>query len=338
MFSRCCIGLLLLSLLPAFLPARETAPRIDLRHGVRPDTIRLKAEDLKLGLPCDSVYLKRRDSLRRNDSLRRQAEQRNQRLYDSIRSKTTRRAVPRLLYRMLFVNPVLDTTANGRVLDESRQFERYSGRRIGEVVIAQDPVFTPDGNWLERTGNKLHVMTRERVLRRDLLFEPGDTIAPELLVRNLQLLRSRAYISDATMELTPDSLDSTRVVVTLRSRDNWTISADAALHGEGRTMIGLSDANIFGSGNRLSVATNFSRNDFGYGGNVVSYDIPNFLGSFYKANFSAGRDFYNSELRIGVGKEFILPTDYELGIAYNNVKAKYYLVDATPPTWPSRSA
>lgn len=146
-------------------------------------------------------------------------------------------------------------------------------------------------------------------------------------MRNLQLLRSRAYISDATMELTPDSLDSTRVVVTLRSRDSWTISADAALHGEGRTMISLSDANIFGSGNRLSVATNFSRNDFGYGGNVVSYDIPNFLGSFYKANFSAGRDFYNSELRIGVGKEFILPTDYELGIAYNNVKAKYYLVD-----------
>ena len=74
------------------------------------------------------------------------ASARNQRLYDSIRSKTTRRAVPRLLYRMLFVNPVLDTTANGRVLDESRQFERYSGRRIGEVVIAQDPVFTPDGN------------------------------------------------------------------------------------------------------------------------------------------------------------------------------------------------
>ena len=116
--------------------------------------------------------------MRRNDSLRRQAEQRNQRLYDSIRSKTTRRAVPRLLYRMLFVNPVLDTTANGRVLDESRQFERYSGRRIGEVVIAQDPVFTPDGNWLERTGNKLHVMTRERVLRR--LF--GDTRRVTIIV------------------------------------------------------------------------------------------------------------------------------------------------------------
>ena len=139
MFSRCCIGLLLLSLLPAFLPARETAPRIDLRHGVRPDTIRLKAEDLKLGLPCDSVYLKRRDSLRRNDSLRRQAEQRNQRLYDSIRSKTTRRAVPRLLYRMLFVNPVLDTTANGRVLfGECLQVNPQS--RLVSDISEIDPV------------------------------------------------------------------------------------------------------------------------------------------------------------------------------------------------------
>lgn len=326
MFARCRIGLLLL-LLSALVPARAVSPRAGVRNGVRPDTIHLRAGELTLGLPCDSAYLTRADSVRRNDSLRRHAEERNRRLYDSIRSKTTRRAVPRMLYRMLFVNPLFDTTAAGRVLDESRRFERYSGRRIGAVAIAREPVFDPDGNWLERTGNKLHVMTRERVLRRDLLFEAGDTIAPELLVRNLQLLRSRAYISDAMLELTPDSLDTTRVVVTLHSRDSWTISADAALHGEGRTMVGLSDANIFGTGNRLSVATHFSRNDFGYGGNIVAYDAPNLFGTFYKANFSAGRDFYNSELRIGVSKEFILPTDYELGAAYDNVKAKYYLVD-----------
>ena len=87
------------------------------------------------------------------------------------------------------------------------------------------------------------------------------------------------------------------------------------------------DANILGTGNRFSVATNFSRNDFSYGGNIVSYDVPNLFGSFFKANFSAGRDFYNSELRLGVNKAFILPTDYELGISYDNVKTKHYLVD-----------
>ncbi len=327
MFPKCCIGLLLVLLLPVLGRARGPRSRTAVDRTPRPDTVLLKAADHRPGLPFDRNYWEIADSLRRSDSLRMAAEKRNSRLYDSIRSKTTRRAVPRLLYHMLFVNPVLDTTSNGLVQDESRLFERFAGRRITEVAIEQDPVFDRDGNWFERTGNKLHVPTRERVLRRDLLFRAGEEVDPELLVRNLQLLRSRSYVSDAEFILTPDPHDSTYVKVTLRTRDSWTITVDGALHGEGRTMVALSDANIFGSGNRLSVATNFSRNDFSYGGNVVSYDIPNLFGSFYKANFSAGRDFYNSELRLGVNKEFILPTDYELGVSYDNVKTKYYLVD-----------
>ena len=55
--------------------------------------------------------------------------------YDSIQSKTNRRAVPRMLYRMLFVKPVLDTTMNGRVLDESRLLEPYAGKTVGVNVI-----------------------------------------------------------------------------------------------------------------------------------------------------------------------------------------------------------
>ena len=53
------------------------------------------------------------------DSLNTATSERNQRLYDSIQSKTNRRAVPRMLYKMLFVKPVLDTTMSGRVTDES---------------------------------------------------------------------------------------------------------------------------------------------------------------------------------------------------------------------------
>ena len=69
------------------------------------------------------------------------------------------------------------------------------------------------------------------------------------------------------------------------TRDSWTISVDGAIHGEGRTMVGLSDANIFGWGNTLKFNTNFSRKDFSYGGNIVEYEIPNVLGSFYTADF-----------------------------------------------------
>lgn len=88
-----------------------------------------------------------------------------------------------MLYKMLFVKPVLDTTMSGRVTDESRLLQPYSGKTIGEITIDRRQVFDPGGNWLERTANKTHRLTRERVIRRDLLFEPGDTLDPELIVR-----------------------------------------------------------------------------------------------------------------------------------------------------------
>ena len=123
------------------------------------------------------------------DSLNTATSERNQRLYDSIQSKTNRRAVPRMLYRMLFVKPVLDTTFSGRVLDESRLLEPYAGKTVGDITIERRHPFDSDGNWLERTGNKIHMLTRDRVIRRDLLFKPGDKIDPQLIVRNKQLLR-----------------------------------------------------------------------------------------------------------------------------------------------------
>ena len=88
------------------------------------------------------------------DSLNTATSERNQRLYDSIQSKTNRRAVPRMLYRMLFVKPVLDTTFSGRVVDESRLLEPYAGKTVGDITIERQHPFDSDGNWLERTGNK----------------------------------------------------------------------------------------------------------------------------------------------------------------------------------------
>ena len=263
----------------------------------------------------------------RPDSLNTATSERNQRLYDSIQSKTNRRAVPRMLYRMLFVKPVLDTTLNGRVLDESRLMEPYAGKTVGEITIERQLPFDTDGNWLERSGNKMHMLTRERVVRRDLLFKPGDKFDPQLAVRNKQLLRSRPYISDTEFIIVPDTLDTTRINLVIRTRDSWTISVDAGIHSQGRTMAGLSDANIFGTGNTLKFKTNFSRKDFSYGGNIVEYSIPNVLGTFYTADFSAGRDFYNSELNLGLRKEFIRPTDYEIGLTYSDIKSKRYMID-----------
>lgn len=313
MFTRFCISALTLLAVASVSFARVAGP--DMRSPKRPHSDSIRIRPTALFTP---------DSARISNP---EAAERNKRLYDSIRSKTTRRRVPRMLYRMLFVRPVLDTTSNGTVRDESRQLEPYAGKTIGSISIERSQVFDENGNWLERAGNNTHMLTRERVIRRDLLFRTGDTLDPQLVVRNKQLLRSRSYIADVDIAIQTDTLDTTQVHLTVKTRDSWTISVDGALHSEGRTMVGVSDANIFGWGNSLKVMTNFSRKDFSYGGNMVEYEIPNLLGTFYTADFAAGRDFYNSTLELGMRKEFLRPTDYELGITYSDNKAKRYMIE-----------
>ncbi len=261
------------------------------------------------------------------DSLDIVITERNQRLYDSIQSKTKRRAVSRILYDLFFTQSGNDSALNGRVQDESQSLKGCDGKTIGSIAIERNQVFAPDGNWFERLGNKTHMLTRERVIRRDLLFRAGDRFDAELVVRNLQLLRSRSYIADAGIRVRPDSLDSTRVDLVIRTRDSWTITLDAALRSKGRTMVGLYDANILGSGNLLKLKTNFDRQDFSFGGSMVEYEIPNLFGSFFTANLSGGHDFYETDLSFGLRKEFLRPTDYEVGITYSDIKSKHYLID-----------
>lgn len=251
----------------------------------------------------------------------------SQRLYDSIRSKTSRRRVPRMLYRMLFVRPVLDTTATGQAIDESVLLEPFAGKTIGEISIDRRPIFDADGNWLERAANKTHMLTRERVIRRDLLFHTGEQLDPQTIIRNKQLLRSRSYLSDVDISVVPDPVDTTCVNIAITTRDSWTISVDGGLHSEGRTTVGVYDANIFGTGNLLRINTNFNREDFSYGGNLVEYEIPNVLGTFYTADFAGGRDFYNSTLSLGLRKEFLRPTDYEIGLTYGDIREKRYMIE-----------
>ncbi|MEG2060375.1 MAG: hypothetical protein RRY33_00810 [Alistipes sp.] len=303
MYPRICI--LLITLLAATVTS--------MAHGAAPDMH-----------TTDRIVTDNHDT---RDTLDTRTTERNQRLYDSIQSKTSRRSVPRMLYKLLFIKNQLDTTVNGRVLDESRLMAPYTGKTIGEITIERQQTFDTLGNWFERKGNKVHVLTRDRVVRRDLLFKSGDRLDPQILVRNQQLLRSRAYISDAEIVIQPDSLDSTRVNLLVRTRDSWTISVDATFGSEHHTMVGLSDDNIFGTGNMLKVMTNFDRKNFSYGGNMFEYKIPNVLGTFFTAKAAAGRDFYNSTLDLTLQKEFIRPTDYEAGVSYSNLKAKHYMIE-----------
>lgn len=260
------------------------------------------------------------------DSLRAVQNERNDRLYDSIRVRSARKRWSRALYKALF-RTRRDSTRQGEVFDEDAALAPFEGRRIGSVRIERLLPFDPDGSWLERAANRMHTLTRERIIRRDLLFEEGDRLDPHTITRNKQLLQSRRYISDVAVDVLIDSLDTTRVDLVVRTRDSWTVDVDAGVRSGGEASLGLSEANLLGRGHQIRLETNLNYRNFDYGGNVVEYAIPNLWGSFYALNFAAGRSFRTSRFDVGIEKEFLQPTDYEFGITYANDKVKHHFFD-----------
>ena len=260
------------------------------------------------------------DTLR---TLHSEPSERNLRLYDSIRIKAQRRKFTKLLYNIFFTAD--RRTRRNLTVDEGEALLRYDGCTIGNISIQRDLVFGHRHTLAARLGNGVHVLTAESTIRRDLLISEGDKFDAGTLMRNRQLLQSRPYISEASIEVMPDSTDTTRVDILVRTRDSWSIGVDGEWRSRRRTSVELFDVNLLGTGNRLSISTNFLRPSFGYGGNVVAYEIPNVLGTFFQARASAGRSFAESELTFDLHHDFLEPSDFDAGASFERLHSDFSL-------------
>ena len=157
-----------------------------------------------------------RDSLHRDrellidepsDSL---PESRNQRLYDSIRTKADRHTFSRLIYHWLTVNKPEAPIATGKVITPEELYGRFEGRTIRSITIVRSEPFDTLGV-LKRGANKVHILSRERTIRRDLIIREGEKVDPRELVNNLQWLKKRSYIAEARFILRPVPGDTLQI-------------------------------------------------------------------------------------------------------------------------------
>ncbi|MBQ4280215.1 MAG: hypothetical protein IJC16_09725 [Rikenellaceae bacterium] len=267
---------------------------------------------------ADSLYLG--DTLHFDDRLSAKEAQ----FYHNLKEGSQKRKFSRFIYNMVFTGKGdNEEQLSDRIIDENSYFEQFNGKRIGDVRIGSKNVFSAPMNRLERFGNKVHRVTREKFVRRDLLFKPGDTFDAQLMLNNQHYLRQSRHLASADFIVTqtddPDVVDV--IVIT---RDQWTLSIDGNLNFNGRTRLEVYDQNIFGTGNRLGFSTSFDWKGGGYGGNRVEYDIPNLLGSFYHMHLIGGKSFERTDLGVTLNKDLILPTDYMVGGTFLNGKGNIY--------------
>lgn len=219
------------------------------------------------------------------------------------------------------------------------------GATIGKIVLLKENVFDPstpaEDRWLYRLANRWHVVTRDSVIRQQLLFEEGDRFSQRLLDESARSLRRNDYLFTATVE--PLRYADGAVDVLVRTKDAWTFRPGVSLSrsgGKNKARASLAETNLLGTGARLrlaytddvdrqSTAFLFSDNNLGESWVSMSLELADTSdGSF--AALDLVRPFYALDTRWSAGFQVVDDTReerlYELGeeVAEYQQDSNYY--------------
>jgi len=102
---------------------------------------------------------------------------------------------------------------------------------------------------LYRAANALHIRTRAAVVRRQLLFKPGERVTVRLIEETERLMRSNRIFYDVS--IVPVGYRDGVVDIEVRTHDTWTLEPGASASragGTNKTGFTLRDTNAFGTG------------------------------------------------------------------------------------------
>ena len=181
----------------------------------------------------------------------------------------------------VFLAAAMAAAPSARAFQSPEPPEELPGRTIGDIRVERINVFDPtvpgENIWPFRLANKLHYSTREYVIRRELLFAPGDIWDPLIVIQSERNLRANGSFrrADIVAIKRPDG----RVDAIVQTQDSWTTNPRLSAGTEGGETffgLGLEEGNIFGYGK--SAAFDYTRTGRKTT-NSLSYGDPRFFGS-----------------------------------------------------------
>ena len=213
-------------------------------------------------------------------------------LYQEIEEFSEKTKLTRFLHKMVF-RPTKHTSRPGIIRQKKINFRPYQGKIIRNIIIENlDPfgysitdTIAGPGNWVERTGNKLHIRTNKWTIRDLLLIDENKPLDSLRVRESERLIRRQTYIRSAQISASPvqneAGIETDSVDVRVRVLDSWSIIPEASF-STSRTRVGLRERNFFGTGHDLR--TLFTRHfDLGENAYDVRYTIRNFKNTYIGA-------------------------------------------------------
>jgi outer membrane protein assembly factor BamA len=154
--------------------------------------------------------------------------------------------------------PAESSPSSARKIPSFAELEA-GGAVIGEVRIDNGNIFNladeKENGILYRAANAIHIRTREWVVRRQLLFKPGERVSVRLIEETERLMRSSRIFYDVS--IVPVGYRDGVVDIEVRTHDTWTLEPGASASragGVNKTGFTLRDTNAFGTGILIGVS------------------------------------------------------------------------------------
>ena len=258
-------------------------------------------------------------------------------IYDNIRNSASQHQWSKAINNFIIKAPSKKTREDTIKTYRSELYLLpYKGKIIRRLSIKKINVFgptiydsdAPPKNWSQRTGNFLHVNTRDFIIRQNIIFKAGDSLKPEVLADNERILRNLHYLEDARIVITDQSAKGDSVDVVIITKDVWSIAFDFSPSGVNAGYFTLIDNNIFGMGRECdnSILWNtvtVKGNELGYNG---YYRFRNLYGSFIDGYFNYNDYFGTKGYHLNLVRHFYTPnTKYAGGLLYENVTAPVHV-------------
>lgn len=194
-------------------------------------------------------------------------------------------------------------------------------------------------NWIEKSGNSMHITTRKLAIKNLLLFSRNKALDTLLVFESERLIRLQKYVRDVKITVEPITQNTDSVDVYIRVLDTWSSIPKGSITSS-KIRLGLQERNFLGTGHEFY--NRFSRR-FEDGKNAYSmkYEIPNIKNTYIKTtaiyytelnnhfgkSLNIERTFYSPFTRwaggVYIDEQFRIDSLQNAQLQYNNQNLKY---------------
>lgn len=257
-------------------------------------------------------------------------------LYRKIETIASKKKFTHFVYRAIFVEPktteypAQPSTQQGEIINP---YLRYQDKLIAHVRVrvgdpfgfqVSDTLSVPQ-NWLEKSGNRLHVCTKKWVVENKLLFKENEKLDPLALSESERLLRQSTFASDARILVR--ELDSARVDVIVLVQDKWSITVPIEITTHNFNA-NLRDRNFLGLGYTFEQYAGYSTPaSYVFSG---AYSLQNIDNTYISSTLRYRTDNNGTVTGISFDRPFFSPlTLWAGGVSLSHTQHFYEYTDAS---------